>query len=65
MQLVGKKKALFDIATKRDTFFEPHEVLGRNPGRTPIFGMPDGFDSSLEFGPSLHYGTLQPLFESF
>ena len=51
-QLAGKKKAHFDIATKRDTFFEAHEVIGRNPGKTPIFGMPSTFDSLLEAGPS-------------
>ena len=28
------------------------EALGRNPGKTPIFGMPSDFYSSLEDGPS-------------
>ena len=51
MRLDGKKKAHFDIATKRDTFFEARKVLGRNHGKTPIFGMPPAFDSPLEAGP--------------
>ena len=59
VKLVGKKKEQFDIATKRETFFEAREALGRNPGKTPIFGMPSAFDSSLEAGPSWKYGTLQ------
>ena len=49
--------------TGRDTFFEAREVLGRNPGKTPIFGMPSAFDSSLKAGTLLQYGTLQKLFE--
>ena len=52
MRLAGKKKAQFDIATEIYTFFEACETLGRNPGKTPIFGMPFDFDSSLEAGPS-------------
>ena len=61
----GKNKAQFDITTKRNTFFEAHEALGRNSGKTPIFGMPSAFDSSLEDGPSWKYGTLQKKIESF
>ena len=45
VRLYSKKKALFDIMTKRDTFFEACEVLARNPGKTPIFGIPFAFDS--------------------
>ena len=62
VRLVGKKKAHFDIATKRDTSFEVHEALGRNPSKTPIFVMPSAFDSSLEAGPSWNHGTLQQFF---
>ena len=51
MRLASKKKAQFDIATERDTFFKTREVLGINPGKTPIFGMPSAFYSSLEAGP--------------
>ena len=51
--------------TKRDTFFEAREALGRNPGKTPIFGMPSTFDSSLEVGTSQRYGTLQWFLEIF
>ena len=39
-------------------------MLGRNLGKTLIFGMPYPFDSSLEAGPSWPYGTLQQFFES-
>ena len=39
-------------------------MLGINPGKTPIFGMPFAFDSSLEVGPSRQYGTLQKFFKS-
>ena len=60
----GKKKVQFDIVTERDTYFEAREAIGRNPGKTPIFGMPSTFDSSLEAGPSQQYGTLKQLFES-
>ena len=52
MKLDGKKKEQFNIETERDTFLEAREVLGRNPGKTPIFCMPSAFDSSLEYGPS-------------
>ena len=57
-RMASKKKAQFDIMTKRDTFFEARQALGRNLGKTPIFGMPSAFDSSLEVGPSQH-GTLK------
>ena len=50
VQLARKKKAQFDVTTEKETFFEAHEALGRNPGKTPIFGMPYAFDSSLEAG---------------
>ena len=59
-----KKKEQFVIVTEKDTFFEPREALGINPSKTPIFGMPSAFDSSLEVGPSWQYGTLQQFFES-
>ena len=59
MRLSIKNKSHFDIVTERDTFFEAYEALGRNPGKTPIFGMPSDFDSSLEVGASRNYGTLQ------
>ena len=65
VQIAGKKKAQFDITIERETFFEAHEVLGRNPGKTPIFGMPYAFDSLLDVGPSRKYGTLQKFFENF
>ena len=63
--MAGKKKSQFDITTKRETLFEAREALGRNPGKTPIFGMPSAFSSSLEARPSQKYGTFQQFFESF
>ena len=50
LKLDGNNKVQFDITTERDTFFEAHKALERNPGKTPIFGMPSAFDSSLEAG---------------
>ena len=44
--------------TKRDTFFEARDAIGRNPGKTPIFGMPSTFDYSLKVGPSWKHGDL-------
>ena len=48
---------------ERDTFVEVRKVIGRNPGKTPIFGMPSTFDSLLEAGPSQQYGALQHFFK--
>ena len=50
--LVGKKKAAFDIATEKDTFFEVKHVIGRNLCKMPIIDMPFAFDPSIEVGPS-------------
>ena len=58
-----QEESTVPYATERDTFSEAHEVLRRNPGKTPIFGMPSSFESSLEVGPLQQYGTVQHFFE--
>ena len=50
--IAGKKKDAFDIATKKDTFFEAKKAIGRNLGKIPIIDMPFAFDPSIEEGPS-------------
>ena len=60
----GKKKALFDIASKKETFFGARDAIGRNLGKSPVYEMPFAFDSSLEAGPSRKHGTLRQFFES-
>ena len=63
--LAGKKKVQFDIDAKKDTFFEAHNLIERNLGKSPIYEMPTALDSSLEVGPSRQHGTLQKLFKRF
>ena len=64
VRIAGKKKVAFDVVTKKDTFFESKQVIGRNPGKLPIIDMPSAFDPSVEAGPSQQYGTLCKFFES-
>ena len=40
-------------------------MIGRNPGKTPIVGMPSAFDFFLEVGPLQKHGTLQQLLNIF
>ena len=63
-QMTGKKKVTFDIATKKDTFFDAKNEIKRNPSKLPIIDMPSTFDPSLETLPSRQHGTLRNLFES-
>ena len=65
VQLVGKKKVAFNIATKPNTFFEAKQVIGRNLGKIPIIDMLFSFDPSVEVGPSWQHGTLHKFFEIF
>ena len=65
VRLAGKKKVGFDIATKKDTFFDTKKEIGRNLGKLPIVDMPFAFDPSVEVGPSRQHGTLRNFFESF
>ena len=51
-QLAGKKKVHLDIDTEKDTFFEAHDAIERNPGKLPIYEMPIVFYSNLVTGPS-------------
>ena len=64
VQITGKKKVAFDIATKKDTFFDTKNVIGRNLGKLPIIDMPSAFDPSVEAGPSQQHGTLCKFSES-
>ena len=52
VQLVGKKKVAFYIATEKDTFFDVKNEIKRNPGKLPIVDMPFVFDPSAKVGPS-------------
>ena len=52
VRLAGKKKATFDIATEKETFFETGDVIGRNLGKLLVYEMPSAFDLSLEAGSS-------------
>ena len=47
-----KKKVQFDVDAERDTFFEAHNAIGRNPGKFHIYEMPIAFDSTSILGPS-------------
>ena len=45
--LVGKKKVIFDIVTKKYTFFDAKNEIRRNLGKLPIVDMPFSFDPSI------------------
>ena len=60
-----KKKVAFDIATKKENFFETWDVIERNLGKSPVYKMPSTFDLSSEVGPSWKHGTLQQFLEKF
>ena len=64
VRITSKKKAAFDIVTKKDTFFNAKNGIGRNPGKLPIVDIPFAFDPSVEARPSRQHGTLQKLLES-
>ena len=51
VQLDGKIKVAFYIATEKYTFFGAKNAIGRNPGKLPIIDMPFAFDPSVKAGP--------------
>ena len=59
VRLATRKKEEFDIATKKEAFFEMRDVIEQNLGKSPIYEIPSSFDLSLEAGPSWKHGTLQ------
>ena len=64
VQLVGKKRVQFDIDDERDTFFEAHDAIRRDPGKLSVYEMPPFSYSTLVVGPSWKHGTFQNFFES-
>ena len=63
VQFAGKKKAAFDIAIKKYTFFEAKHVTMRNKGKSPVVEMPSSFNPSVEERRLQQHGTLQQFFE--
>ena len=49
---------MFDIVTKKETFFEVQDAILDNLGKFHVYEMPSAFDLSLEAGPSWQHGTL-------
>ena len=47
IQLAGKKKVQFDVDAERDTFFEAHDAIRRDPGKLLVFDLPPIFYSTL------------------
>ena len=58
IQMARQKKALFDIATEKETFFGARDAIRQNLGKSHVYEMPPTFDYTLKERPSRQHGTL-------
>ena len=51
IRLDGKKKVQFNVIVKKDTLFEPRDVIGINTSKLPVYEIPTAFYSTFVVGP--------------